>query len=308
MEVVVIGGTGYIGKYLTQQLAVQGYDVVVLTRNKSSITKPLSSSVEIKSISGYFSDELSEILKGSHAVINLAGADIGSKRWTTGRKAELYNSRVGTTSGIVGAIERLPEVERPNVLINASGIDYYGDRGDELINEVSSPGTSFLSDLCVQWESAARAADRFGLRVVTMRTALVIGPHARAIQLRLLPYHVFAGGSFMPGNQWFCWIHLEDLIGLYSIAITHDDIQGPVNAVSPGVLREDEAGKVFGRATGRPSWLRIPGRLIRVFLGERADLLLHGRHALPEKAISRGYEFKYRTLYEALTNKGYLSD
>ena len=306
MRIVVAGGTGYIGKHLTQRLADKGYDVVVLTRRTSSATRQLARGVEVQSIPGYSSEELRETLKGSHAVINLAGADIGSKRWTRGRKAELYNSREAATTAIVGAIEGLPEVERPNVLINASGIDYYGDRGDERITEASPPGTSFLADLCVQWESAALAVERFGTRVVTIRTALVIGPYARAIRLRLLPYHVFAGGPFMPGKQWFCWIHLEDLIGLYCLAITRDDIQGPVNAVSPGVLREEEAARVFGRATGRPSWLKVPALPIRVLLGERADLLLHGRHAMPEKVLDAGYEFKYGTLYEALIHREHL--
>jgi uncharacterized protein (TIGR01777 family) len=296
MKIILAGGTGFIGQSLTRSLEGKGYEVTILTRSRSQDPHAIF-------VAEYSGDALTGALRGSDAVINLAGSNIGSQRWTRKRKAELVHSRLSTTSAIVSAISLLKEDERPKVLVNASGIDYYGNRGEEVIDEESASGTTFLAELCAQWEEAAQRAGVLGVRVVQIRTATVVGPGAQSIKLRLLPFRFHVGGAFRPGTQWFCWIHLEDLIGIYQLAIEQEELHGALNAVSPGILREVEAARVFGRAANSLSWLHIPQVLSRIALGERADLLLHGRYAKSVKVSNAKFEFKFLTLSQALDDR-----
>ena len=300
MKIVLTGGTGYIGRSLVSTLAGFGHEITVISRVSNKVSYTLPYSTKLANVSEYSSGLMTEHIRGSDVVINLAGANVGSKPWTQNRKTELLSSRLSTTSSIVKAIKDLRADERPSVLVSASGIDYYGDLGDEIVSETSSGGTSFLADLCIRWEKAALQAEDLGVRVVLIRTATVVGPQAKPIQLRLLPFRMFCGGPFRPGTQWFSWIHLEDLIGLYNFVIENKEIRGPLNGVAPGILREFEAARIFGQSISRPSWLPVPALLSRILLRERADLFLHGRQAKPVKALAEGYEFKYLTLSSAL--------
>jgi len=233
-------------------------------------------------------------------VINLAGASIGAGRWTASRKRVLEQSRLEATGALVSAIGVLDGPDRPRVLANASGIDYYGDRGDEIITEESGPGDSYLAHLCVAWEAAARKAEPLGVRVVFARTSLVIGRDADALQRLALPFKLFAGGPLGSGQQWFPWVHLDDAIGLYRLAIENDALTGPLNLVAPDIRRETDVARAVGQVLGRPSWAPAPAFALRLVLGEMADLVLHGRHAEPRKALAAGYQFEYPRLEDAL--------
>src|SRR5204863_379389 len=171
-------------------------------------------------------------LAGAQGIINLAGASIGKGRWTRRRMEEILSSRLSATSAIVEAVNRTPADRRPSVLVNASGIDYYGNRGDELVTEESGPGDSFLARVSQQWEAAARQAQPLGVRVALVRTALVFGRGALAFRLLTLPFRVFAGGPLGNGRQWFTWIHIDDLVGLYRLALENPKVSGPMNAVA----------------------------------------------------------------------------
>ena len=297
MKIVIAGATGFIGKPLTRELIDAGHEVVALSRGSGG--GPSGARVvtwDARSPQGAWTQEL----RGAGGVINLAGANIGEKRWTADRKREIEQSRIDATGAIVGAIERLEAADRPKVLVNSSGIDYFGDRGDEVVTEDSSAGDSFLAQVCVRWEAAAREAERLGVRVAMMRTGVVLGKGSVALERLAMPYRLFAGGPLGSGNQWFPWIHMADALGLYRLALENDAARGPINGVAPDQRREKDFGAEVGRILGRPSWAPAPSFALRLILGEQADLVLHGRHAQPKRALELGYQFKYPNLPEAL--------
>ncbi|MDQ3701856.1 MAG: TIGR01777 family oxidoreductase [Chloroflexota bacterium] len=301
MKIVLTGATGYIGRPLVAALQAAGHEVVVLTRRVSE-TSGFAPGVRAVSWDGRTAaDSWVGELDGAGAVINLAGANIGEKRWTEDRKHELRQSRLDATQAVVEALQRTPEGRRPGVLVNTSGIDYYGDRGDEVVTEESPPGDSFLARLCVDWEEAALKAEPLGVRVVLMRTAVVFGRGAVALERLALPFKLFAGGPLGSGNQWFSWIHLDDIVGLYRLAVENGGVKGPLNAVAPDVRRAKDVAKEVGRVLGRPSWAPAPAVALKLILGEQADLVLHGRRAEARKALGLGYDFKYGDLHGALS-------
>jgi uncharacterized protein (TIGR01777 family) len=299
MRIVLAGATGFIGRALVAELQGAGHDLVVLTRTPAAAG--LGPGVSLAAWDARTpSGALTGALEGAGAVVNLAGANIGAQRWTAARKQELQASRQAATGAIVSALGALPPAARPGVLVNASGIDYYGDRGDEVVTEASPPGGSFLARLCVEWEAAARKAEALGVRVVTVRTGLVLGRKAEALQRLALPFKLFVGGPLGNGKQWFSWIHLDDIVGLYRLGVENGDATGAINGVAPGVRREADVAREVGRILGRPSWAPVPAVVLKLVLGEQADLVLHGRRAEPTKALALGYQYKYPDLPAAL--------
>ncbi len=287
-----------IGRRLTDSLLGDGHEVVVLTRGAAGTPKPGLRLVnwDARTASGGWISELSN----TAAVVNLAGTSIGGGRWTRHRMQEILATRLAATGAIVEAIKQLPEGQRPGALVSASGIDYYGNRGDEEINEASSPGTSFLAVVSRQWEAAAEMAAPLGVRVVRVRTSLVVAPEALAFRLLTLPFRVFAGGPLGNGRQWFTWIHVDDIVGLYRLAIERQALSGPINAVAPDIRRQREVAREIGHVLHRPSWLPVPAAALRLLLGRQSELLLDGRHARPQRAEQAGYRFRYGGLREAL--------
>jgi hypothetical protein len=229
---------------------------------------------------------------GADAVVNLAGASIGGRRWTVGRKKAIRDSRVGTNRALAVAIEAAER--KPAVFVTASGIDYYGASGDAVVDESSPAGRSFLAAVCVQWEAAATAP----VRTVAVRTSLVVGPGAPAVRLMALPFRLFAGGPVAGGRQWFPWISQDDLVGVYRRALEDSTLEGPVNAVAQEQLRQRDAARDFASVLHRPAVVPTPAFAVRLALGEQADLLLHGQHAVTRKLD--GFEFRYRGLRAAL--------
>ena len=299
MRVLIAGGSGYIGSHLSASLRADGHEVVVLTRSPQVATaSPGVRSVQWDphSPGGAWIGELSR----ADAVVNLAGASVGGGRWTRRMMADIQSSRLTATSAMVEALKNVPRERRPRVLVNASGIDYYGDRGDEVITEESGPGSSFLARMSQQWEAAALPAQSSGTRVVMIRTSMVFGRGAPAFRLLTLPVRLFVGGPFGSGRQWFTWIHVQDIVGLYRIALETDGLSGPMNAVAPDVRRQRDLVREIGRVLRRPSVFPVPAFLLRLVLGEMAQLLLDGRRATPEKAQALGYRFRFGGLPEAL--------
>ena len=300
MKLIVAGGTGFIGRPLVAALRGAGHEVVTLSRHAGMGGHDQSgdrlAQWDARTPSGAWTEEL----RGAAAAINLAGANIGEQRWTPERKREILDSRLAATGALVGAMAGLPAEQRPKALVNASGIDYYGDRGEETVTEETPPGNSFLAEVCVQWEAAARRAEPLGVRVVVMRTSVVLGHGAEALQKLALPFKLFAGGPIGSGRQWFSWIHLDDAIGLYRLAVERADAAGPVNLVAPDVRRERDVATEVGNVLHRPSWAPAPAFALKLALGDQADLVLHGRRAEPRQALALGYDFKYPNLHEAL--------
>jgi uncharacterized protein (TIGR01777 family) len=301
MKVVISGGTGLIGRQLVQSLLADGNEIVVLTRHLGSAQAAFPPAVRpVVWDARTVNPSWTQSLAGAEAVINLAGASIGGQPWTSARKRVILKSRVEATRAIVKGIATLPTEQRPKVLVSASGIDFYGDRGDEIVTEESGPGSSFLAGVCVEWENAAMEVIASGVRVVCLRTSVVFAKNAMTLRLMAFPFRLFVGGALGNGRQWFSWIHLDDVVGLYRLAIEQNDLAGGVNAVAPDARRSGEVAAAIGTALGRPSWIPAPSPMLRLLLRDQADLLLHGRRAVPARALAAGYSFKYPNLQDAL--------
>jgi len=285
VKVVIGGGGGYIGQALVASLLADGHEAVVLSRRPGESRGPGRAVAWQRAAAE---------VDGADAVVNVAGVSIGGPRWTRSRKAAILGSRVETTRTLARAIASA--AHRPAVLVTASGIGYYGASGDAVVDESSPPGDSFLPRVCVAWEDAAKDA---GVPHVAVRTALVVGRGAPAIRVMALPFRVLAGGPVGGGRQWFPWIHLDDLVGVYRLAI-EGKLEGPVNAVAPQQLRQEEAARDFAAVLHRPAVVPTPAAAVRLLLGEEADLVLHGQLAVSRKLGE--LEFRYRELRGALEN------
>jgi uncharacterized protein (TIGR01777 family) len=298
MHIVITGGTGFIGRALCRTLAYEGHRVTVLTRRTSEASRLLGSSVDVVEWNGLEGGVWERCLDGADAVVNRAGAPIAVARWTVAIKRLLTDSRVLTTRLLVGAMSR--RSSKPRTLISASGIGYYGASDDRVLDEGASRGQGFLADLCLAWEADAMRAAQSGVRVVLLRTGMVLEQDGGALTKMLLPFKIFAGGPILPGTQWVSWIHRRDHIGLIKWALTKSDVSGPVNAVAPESVMMKTFCEILGRVLHRPSWLPVPGFALQLLLGELGTLMTTGQRVSPSKADSGGYRFQYPTLESAL--------
>ncbi|ULA59533.1 MAG: Cell division inhibitor [Nitrospira sp.] len=295
MNIVVTGGTGFIGHALMEELSRAGHDILVLSRKPHSSTRSKVRYIEWDARSaGPWQDAVA----AADAVVNLAGEPIAEGRWTSARKRILVESRVLATRLLVDAIATRP---RPlPVLLSASGIGYYGPQDDRVLDERSPLGEGFLAQLSAAWEAEALRAGQFGTRVVLLRTGMVLERDGGALPKMMLPFQLFAGGPVLPGTQWVSWIHRADLIGLIHWAIQSPDLSGPLNGVAPGPVTMKAFCGILGKVLHRPSWLPVPGLALRLGLGELGTLMTTGQRVDPAKAQTAGYTFRYPTLEPAL--------
>jgi uncharacterized protein (TIGR01777 family) len=300
MRIVIAGGSGFLGRRLVDARRAAGDDVTVLTRRPGRSARVVPGVAVRRWHPPTVDGDLLDALRGADAVVNLAGVPIGGRPWTPGHKRAILSSRLDATNALVEAIGRLPAPDRPGVLVNASGIDIYGDRPVGELTETAEPGDSFLAGVVVAWERAARAAEAHGVRLVLARTALIVAPEALAWRLMLLPFRLFVGGPLGSGRQRFTWVHVEDAVGLYGLAIDDRSLAGPVNMVAPEVPTQRELARAIGRAMHRPSSFPVPAVLLRLVLWGQADIVLHGRIAVPQRALAAGYRFRFPTVAAAL--------
>ncbi len=298
MNIVVSGGTGFIGRPLCAALCQEGHRVTLLTKRKDEAQRLCGSTVTAAEWNGREVGVWEPCLEGTDAVINLAGAPIAEGRWTDARRQLLMESRVFSTRLLVDALSRCPS--KPRTLVSASGIGYYGTSDDRLLDEGAACGQGFLADLCLAWEAEALRATEFGVRVVMLRTGMVLEQDGGALPKMLLPFRLFAGGPIMPGTQWVSWIHRLDQIELIKWALTTPSVSGPVNAVAPEAVTMKQFCGLIGQVLHRPSWLPVPGFALHLALGELGTLMTTGQHVTPAKALSLGYVFHYPTLEPAL--------
>jgi uncharacterized protein (TIGR01777 family) len=298
MRIVVTGGTGFIGRPLCASLCQEGHRVTLLTRRKEEAQRSCGSTVTAVEWNGRAAGAWEHCLDGADAVIHLAGAPIADGRWTEARKRLLTESRVLSTRLLVEALSRCSS--KPHTLVSASGIGYYGASDDRGLDEGAARGQGFLAELCLAWEAEALRAAEFGVRVVMLRTGMVLEQDGGALPKMLLPFRFFAGGPIMPGTQWASWIHRHDHIGLIKWALATQSVSGPVNAVAPEAVTMNRFCEVLGRVLHRPSWLPVPGFALHVALGELGTIMTTGQRVIPAKALSRGYVFQYPKLEPAL--------
>ena len=298
MDIIVTGGTGFIGRALCTALSEEGHRVTILTRTSGGAAPLFGNTMLSVEWNGRDTGPWEQALEGADAVINLAGAPIADARWTNARKQILTDSRVFTTRLLARALSR--RSSKPATFISASGIGYYGPSDDHLLDEGVARGTGFLADLCLAWEAEAMRAAEFGARVVILRTGMVLEADGGALAKMLLPFKLFAGGPIMPGTQWVSWIHRNDHIGLIQWALANNHVSGPLNAVAPEPVTMKTFCEVLGRVLHRPSWLPVPGFALNMLLGDLSTLMTTGQRVIPKKAMAEGYTFRYPTLESAL--------
>ncbi len=298
MRIVVTGGTGFIGRALCASLSQDGNRVAVLTRDVQAASQVLGAGVTAVEWNALEAGDWENCLEGADAVINLAGAPLADARWTSARKRLLTDSRVHATRLLVTALSR--RSLKPHTLVSGSGIGYYGASDDRVLDEGAARGRGFLADLCLEWEAEALRAAEFGMRVVILRTGMVLERNGGALPRMLLPFKLFAGGPILPGTQWVSWIHRRDHIGLIRWALARSQVSGPVNAVAPESVTMHQFCQVLGRVLRRPSWFPVPGWALQAALGELATLMTTGQRVNPARALADGYSFEYRTLEPAL--------
>ncbi|HWP67386.1 MAG TPA: TIGR01777 family oxidoreductase [Candidatus Limnocylindria bacterium] len=289
MHVLVTGATGLIGRALLRALAAAGHRITLVSRTPGR--------APMRAV-GW--DGLSDVLGDVDAVVNLAGEPITAGRWTEARKQAIRASRVDATRAIVEAMRHASR--RPSVLVNASATGYYGPCGDETVDESHPAGSDFLASVCKAWEAEAIAAEALGVRVVRLRTGIVLAPEGGALGRMLIPFRACLGGPMGSGKQWMPWIHLDDECGLIVAALAGEGWQGAVNATAPEPVRNRDFARALGDALYRPAILPIPAFVLRLAFGEMADILLSGQRAVPAAAQAQGYDFKHPTLPEALAD------
>lgn len=301
MRVVVAGATGFIGVRLVEQLHSLGHAAIVLARDPQKATRQFSktnfSNVEVVGYTPTVAGEWGKIFSNCDAVVNLAGTPIFGQSWSKARKQEILQSRQLTTRQIVEAIKFASP--KPQVLVNASAVGFYGTDLTKEFDENSLGGNDFLSGICKAWEAEADEASAVGVRVVKMRNGLVFGPGGFLGQI--LPiFKLGAGGKIGSGKQWLSWIHRDDLVNLIIFALTNTQIVGVVNGTAPNPVTNEEFTKVLAKAVNRPALLPVPALALQTLLGEASILALEGQKVLPKKAEMSQFQFEYPTIDLAL--------
>lgn len=303
MRTVIAGGSGFLGGSLSRTLAAAGHEVRVLSRSAPRVAsaEPWSDRPGVASAWWSGTAELegwASLVNGADAVVNLAGESIAEGRWTDQRKRQLEDSRIASTRAIGMAMAA--SEQRPRVLVNASAIGYYGSRGDEVLTESSPPGDDFLGRLAVRWEDEAARAAGSDMRLVLLRTGIVLARDGGALAKMITPFRLFAGGPIGSGRQYMSWIHLGDWTGLV-LWLLEGALAGPVNATAPAPVPNAEFARELGVALRRPSFVPTPAVALRITLGEMADaLLLGGQRVVPARALEAGFRFRYPALASAL--------
>ena len=297
MKVIVTGSTGLVGRALVRSLLADGHEVTRVVRGDAQgFRAPGTAAV-------HWDPERGEIdaqaLEGHDAAVHLAGENIGEGRWDDAKKRRIIESRVKGTTLLAGTLAGLSA--KPGVLVSASATGFYGDRGAEILREESASGSAFVSEVCREWEKATLQASQAGIRVVHLRIGVVLDGEGGALPKMLTPFKLGLGGKIGSGSQYISWITLEDLVGVIRRAIEDESMRGPVNAVAPQPLTNEEFTKAIGRALGRPTFFAMPAFAARLAFGETADaLLLASTRVEPARLKEAGYEFKHPDIDGAL--------
>jgi uncharacterized protein len=293
MKVAITGATGFVGSRLVEKLLAQGDQVLVLTRNANTAQAkfPQAQVVQYRPLE---SGDWQKSIEGYDAVVNLAGEPIAEKKWTAEQKKIILDSRELGTQKIVAAIEQANP--KPQVLINASAIGYYGVSETATFDETSPAGSDFLAEICQKWEAAAQSTS---VQSVVFRFGIVLG-NGGALAKMVPAFKLFMGGPIGSGNQWFSWIQVDDLVAMILLALKDPSMSGTFNATAPQPVKMKDLCQQLGTVMARPSWMPVPGFVLETMLGEGATVVLDGQQVLPKAALDRGFSFQYPEISAAL--------
>ncbi len=298
MRVIITGGTGLIGRALTDALVAKNYEVVVLSRSPARVSG-LPAGARAEKWDGKTSAGWGSLADGAAAIVNLAGARIFGMPWTKKRKQTILNSRTDAGQAVVAAIREA--AVKPAVLIQSSAVGYYGESGDRPVTESSPAGSDFLAEVCIAWEAAAAPAAEM-TRVAVIRPGLVLSTEGGSLPPLLLPFKLFVGGPLGSGRQWYPLIHMEDQVRAILWLIENEGASGPYNLAMPEILTNKELARLIGRILKRPSFFPVPAFMLRLVLGEMASLLLNTQRAVPQALLDGGFTFNYRDPESALVD------
>ena len=302
MRIAITGATGFIGQRLVRRLIADGDEPVALTRRPEEARALLPVRCAVAAWDPGRGTVDAEALRGAGAVVHLAGESVAGGRWTAARKRAILDSRVAGTRALIAALRGLAPGERPPVLVAASAIGIYGDRGDEPLDERSSRGAGFLADVCAAWEAETRPAADIGMRLATVRIGIVLGREGGALRAMLPPFRLGVGGRLGGGAQWMSWIHVDDLVELFVTALRNGAASGVVNGVAPQPVTNAEFTRVLAGVLGRPAFLPAPAPALRLALGEMAVILLASQRVVSRAERDFGVAFRHPDLVGALAD------
>ena len=294
MKALITGASGLIGKALRPTLEAKGYELLLASRSEPKDSRHIRWNPE----TGFAAVDLPR-LEGLDAVIHLAGENISGLRWTDEKKKAIRDSRVFGTRSMIETFDKL--TVKPKTFISGSAVGFYGDRGDEVMTEASSPGETFLAETCVEWEAESRRAEKLGIRTVLLRTGIVLSKDGGALAAMMTPFKLGVGGVVGGGKQWMSWISLDDVVGIIDFILENEGVRGAVNVVAPRPVTNEEFTKSLGSVLYRPTFLPLPEFAVHMVFGEMGDaLLLASTRVVPKCLHDMGYEFRFEDLKPAL--------
>jgi uncharacterized protein (TIGR01777 family) len=297
MRIIITGGTGLIGRALTDDLAQDGHQVIILTRSPGRDIA-LPDGVCFEGWDARTAEGWGSLAEGVDAIINLAGESIAAGRWTDARKHRILESRVNAGHAVVQAVQAARD--KPRVVIQSSAVGYYGPCGDQEIDEDASPGNDFLAQTAIKWEASTTAVEDVGVRRAIVRTGVVLSPDGGALPRLMLPFKFFAGGSLGDGRQWFPWIHIADEVAAIRFLIENQEASGAFNLTAPNPFTNADFGQVLGKVLGKPALMPAPAFAMRLAFGEMATVLLDGQRAIPRRLLDLGFDFSFPEAESAL--------
>jgi uncharacterized protein len=290
MRVIITGGTGLIGRALTQSLAADGHEAIVLSRNPDKVTGLPKGARTVK-WDGRSAQGWGQLADGADAIVNLAGESIAAGRWSEARKQSILRSRVEAGQAVVAAVEAA--TKKPRVVVQSSAVGFYGPRGSEKIAEDASAGSDFLASVCRAWEASTAALEALGVRRVIIRTGVVLDKQGGALPQMMLPFKLFSGGPLGGGRQGFPWIHLADEVAAIRFLIDQPSASGVFNLSAPNPLSNAQFSRVLGKVLGRPAFVPTPGLAMKMMFGEMSTLLLDGQFEIPQRLQQLGFTFRF---------------